>query len=109
MHSGCSYSILVHYSTIDRGTGGMTYLNTINETKKKLAIVECDYETLRQKLKSYESASYIIEYMISDGTDLKDEASSLSKESFLEGVVEDWVSDSEDDYDCSPQMATVKN
>ncbi|KAL8202095.1 hypothetical protein R6Q57_011242 [Mikania cordata] len=48
-----------------------SYLNTINEVKKKLAIVECDYETLGQKLKSYESASYIIEHMISKGADHK--------------------------------------
>ncbi|KAL8200080.1 hypothetical protein R6Q57_011419 [Mikania cordata] len=47
-----------------------SYLNTINEIKKKLAIVECDYETLGKNLKSYESSSYIIEHMISKGTDL---------------------------------------
>ncbi|KAL8249584.1 hypothetical protein R6Q59_006452 [Mikania micrantha] len=46
-----------------------SYLNTINGTKKKLAIVEYDYETLSQKLKSYERSSYIIEHMISNGTD----------------------------------------
>ncbi|KAD5318304.1 hypothetical protein E3N88_18250 [Mikania micrantha] len=48
-----------------------SYLNTINEIKKKLAIVKCDYETLGQNLKSYESSSYIIEHMISKGTDQK--------------------------------------
>ncbi|KAL8257482.1 hypothetical protein R6Q59_029523 [Mikania micrantha] len=123
-----------------------SYLNTINEIKKKLAIVECDYETLGQKLKSYESSSYIIEHMISKGTDQKgkgkmsyqhcpppilnsfvnspddkdvkdfqvktplvidpigmitDEGFSLSEESFVEGIVEDWVSDSEDESDYS--------
>ncbi|KAL8224023.1 hypothetical protein R6Q57_019498 [Mikania cordata] len=49
-----------------------SYLNTINEIKKKLAIVECDYETLAQKLKSYESSYYIIEHMISKGTDQRE-------------------------------------
>ncbi|KAL8200258.1 hypothetical protein R6Q57_011597 [Mikania cordata] len=113
-----------------------SYLNTINETKKNFSIVECDYETLAQKLTSYESSSYIIERMISKGTyqkgkgkesylhfpppilnsfvnspddkDVKvfqvktalvidpigmitDEGSSLSEESFVEGIVEDWV------------------
>ncbi|KAL8246428.1 hypothetical protein R6Q59_007644 [Mikania micrantha] len=113
-----------------------SYLNIINEIKKKLAIVECDYETLGQKLKSYESSSYIIVHMISKGTDQKgkgkvnyqqcpppilnsfvnspddkdvknfhvktslvidpigmitDEGSSLSEESFVEGIVKDWV------------------
>ncbi|KAI3686897.1 hypothetical protein L1987_80586 [Smallanthus sonchifolius] len=41
------------------------YLNTIDETKKKLALVECDYETLNQKLKSYSNSAYILDYMIS--------------------------------------------
>ncbi|KAD2392849.1 hypothetical protein E3N88_39826 [Mikania micrantha] len=131
-----------------------SYLNTINEIKKKLAIVECDYETLGQKLKSYESASYIIEHMISKGTDHKDkgkvsyqhcpppilnsfvnspddkdvkdfqvktplvidpigmitdEGSSLSEESLVDGLVEDWVSDSEDESDNSSDCPAVQN
>ncbi|KAL8265551.1 hypothetical protein R6Q59_023681 [Mikania micrantha] len=131
-----------------------SYHNTINEIKKKLAIVECDYETLGQKLKSYESASYIIEHMISKGADHKDkgkvsyqhcpplilnnfvnslddkdvkdfqvktplvidpigmitdEDSSLSEESLVDGLVEDWVSDSEDESDNSSDCPAVQN
>ncbi|KAL8244029.1 hypothetical protein R6Q59_010287 [Mikania micrantha] len=132
-----------------------SYLNTINEIKKKLAIVKCDNETLSQNFKSYESSSYIIEHMISNGTDLRgkgketnynhcpppvlncfvnlqndkeikdfqvktplvidpigiisDEGSSLSEKFFVEGVVEDWVSDSEDDSDVSPQVSCVED
>ncbi|KAL8225916.1 hypothetical protein R6Q57_018473 [Mikania cordata] len=131
-----------------------SYLNTINEIKKNLAIVECDYETLAQKLQSYESSSYIIEHMISKGTDQKkkgkenyqkcpppilnsfvnspddkyvkyfqvktplvidpigmitDEGSSLSEESFVEGTVEDWVSDSEDESDNSSDHVATQN
>ncbi|KAD4586293.1 hypothetical protein E3N88_23894 [Mikania micrantha] len=122
-----------------------SYLNSINEIKKKLAIVECDYETLGQKLKSYESSSYIIEHMISRGTDqgkekvnyqncpppilnafvntpndkdVKDfqvttplvidpvdlstnQSSSKTEGSRVDGVVEDWVSDSEDESEYS--------
>ncbi|KAL8257352.1 hypothetical protein R6Q59_029393 [Mikania micrantha] len=122
-----------------------SYLNTINEIKKKLALVECDYETLGQKLKSYESSSYIIEHMISRGTDkgkeqvnyqkcpppilnafvntpndkdVKDfqvttplvvdpislsenQSSSQTKDSRVDGIVEDWVSDSEDESEYS--------
>ncbi|KAI3814375.1 hypothetical protein L1987_19128 [Smallanthus sonchifolius] len=44
------------------------YLNTIDETKKKLVLVECDYETLNQKLKSYSNSSYLLDYMISRST-----------------------------------------
>ncbi|KAL8209521.1 hypothetical protein R6Q57_006253 [Mikania cordata] len=131
-----------------------SYLNTINEIKKKLAMVECDYETLGQKLKSYKSSSYIIEHMISKGTDLKgkgkesyqhcpspilnsfvnspddkdvkdfqvktplvidpigmitEEGSSLSEESFVEGIVEDWVSDSKDESDVSSDHVATQN
>ncbi|KAL8226087.1 hypothetical protein R6Q57_018644 [Mikania cordata] len=130
------------------------YLNNINEMKKKLAIVECDYETLAQKLKSYESSSYVIEHMISKGTDhqgtgkesyqrcpppilnsffntpddkdvkdfqekiplvidpiglITDEGSSLLEDSFVEGIVEDWVSDSEDEYDNSSDHVATQN
>ncbi|KAI3695477.1 hypothetical protein L1987_78474 [Smallanthus sonchifolius] len=47
------------------------YLNTIDETKKKLALVECDYETLNQKMKSYSNSSYLLDYMISRRTGKK--------------------------------------
>ncbi|KAD2805416.1 hypothetical protein E3N88_38793 [Mikania micrantha] len=130
-----------------------SYLNTINEIKKKLALVECDYETLGQKLKSYESSSYIIEHMISRGTDqgkeqvnyhccpppilnafvntpndkdVKDfqvttplvidpvclntnQSLSQTQESRVDGIVEDWVSDSEDESENSPKHSTSQN
>ena len=41
------------------------YLNVIDELKKKHALLEVDYDTLNQKLKSYASSSYIIEHMVS--------------------------------------------
>ncbi|KAL8223167.1 hypothetical protein R6Q57_020566 [Mikania cordata] len=133
-----------------------SFLNTINELKKKLATVECDYETLGQKLKSYESSSYIIEHMINKGDDHKDkgkgtinyqrcpppilnsfvntpndkdvndfqvktplvidpigmvtdEGSSLSTDYFVDGLVEDWVSNSEDESDDSSECVITQN
>ena len=44
------------------------YLNTIDDIKKKHALLQVDYDTLNQKLKSYASSSYIIEHMVSKRT-----------------------------------------